>query len=115
MSEAATRPKHVGSAVKRVEDPRLLAGQGAYVADFFAQDTLHVAFRRSEHGHARILGVESAAAAALPGVIAIVTAADLDDLVRPVRATSAYILNQLPSRSGTSSRAVLPTAECKPV
>lgn len=88
MSEAATRPKHVGSAVKRVEDPRLLAGQGSYVADLFPADALHVAFRRSEHGHARILGVDSAAAAAMPGVVAIVTAADLEGLVRPVHATS---------------------------
>jgi aerobic carbon-monoxide dehydrogenase large subunit len=88
MSEASARPKHVGSPVQRVEDPRLLAGQGSYVADLFPADALHIAFRRSEHGHARILGVESAAAAALPGVIAIVTAADLAGLVRPVRATS---------------------------
>ncbi|WP_431305676.1 xanthine dehydrogenase family protein molybdopterin-binding subunit [Sediminicoccus sp. BL-A-41-H5] len=88
MSEAIARPKHVGSPVLRVEDPRLLAGQGSYVADLFPADTWHIAFRRSEHGHARILGVDSAAAAALPGVIAIVTAAHLEGLVRPVRATS---------------------------
>nr|WP_272877265.1 xanthine dehydrogenase family protein molybdopterin-binding subunit [Neoroseomonas eburnea] len=66
----------------------MLAGQGSYVADLFPADALHVAFRRSEHGHARIRGVDAAAAAALPGVIAVVTAAELDGLVRPVRATS---------------------------
>jgi len=88
VSEAATRPKHVGSPVQRVEDPRLLTGRGSYVADLFTAETLHVAFRRSEYGHARIVGVNSAAAAELPGVVAIVTAAELDGLVQPVRATS---------------------------
>ncbi len=88
MSEAVARPKHVGSAVKRLEDPRLLTGQGSFVADLFTAETLHLAFRRSEYAHAAITGIETAAAAALPGVVAVVTAADIAALLQPVRATS---------------------------
>ena len=44
--------------------------------------------RRSDHAHARIAGIEVAAAAALPGVAAIYTAAELAPLIGPVRATS---------------------------
>ncbi len=88
MSDAVARPKHVGSAVPRVEDPRLLTGQGSFVADLFTAETLHLAFRRSEHGHATIRGVASATARALPGVVAVLTAEDLAATVRPLRATS---------------------------
>ena len=82
------RPKHVGARVRRREDPRLLTGQGSFAADRAVPGALHVGFRRSEHAHARISGIETAAAAGLPGVFAIYTAADLDGLIKPVRATS---------------------------
>ena len=89
MSDAAdiTRPKIVGTSVKRTEDPRLLTGRGSFVDDRKAPDALHVAFRRSEHAHARILGIDCAAARAMPGVIAVLTAQDLA-FVRPLVATS---------------------------
>jgi carbon-monoxide dehydrogenase large subunit len=82
------RPKHVGARVRRREDPRLLTGQGSFAADHTVAGALHVAFRRSDHAHARIARIEMAAAAALPGVFAVYTAADLDGLIEPVRATS---------------------------
>lgn len=82
------RPKHIGARIRRREDPRLLTGQGRFAADHAAPGALHVAFRRSEHAHARIAAIETAAAAALPGVFAVCTAADLDGLVEPLRATS---------------------------
>ncbi len=82
------RPKHVGEPVRRREDPRLLTGQGSFTADRAVAGVLHVAFRRSEHAHAKIARIETAAAAALPGVFAIYTANDLESLIEPVRATS---------------------------
>lgn len=82
------RPKLVGARVLRVEDPRLLAGKGAYVDDHKIPGTLAVAFRRSDHAHARITGVDTAAAEAMPGVTAVVSAADLESAFTPPRATS---------------------------
>ena len=82
------RPKNIGARVKRVEDRRLLTGQGAFTDDRIVPGALHVAFRRSDHAHARISRISSSAAAELPGVFAVYTAQDLHDLVEPVRASS---------------------------
>ena len=82
------RPKNIGARVKRVEDQRLLTGQGAFTADRIAPGALHAAFRRSDHAHALISGIGTSAAAEMPGVFAICTAQDLHDLVEPVRASS---------------------------
>src|SRR2546423_14560356 len=87
MNESAihARPRIVGARVKRTEDPRLLTGRGSFVDDRQV-NALHVAFRRSEHAHARIVSVDCAAARATPGVIARFT---IDDLpVKPLVATS---------------------------
>jgi len=79
------RPKIIGARVKRTEDPRLLTGRGSFVDDRQV-NALHVAFRRSEHAHARIVSIECAAARAAPGVIAVFTADDL--AVNPLVAAS---------------------------
>src|SRR6516162_5284772 len=82
------RPKNIGARVKRVEDRRLLTGEGMFTADCVVPGALHVAFRRSDHAHARMVGIDTSAAAEMPGVFAVYTARDLDDLVEPVRAPS---------------------------
>ena len=81
--ETTLRPKQIGARVKRLEDPRLLTGKGAYVDDRQAAGMLHVAFRRSDQAHARIAGMELDAARALPGVIGVFTLDDLEGLVTP--------------------------------
>src|SRR3984893_6999712 len=81
------RPKNIGARVKRVEDPRLLTGQGSFTADRIVPGALHVAFRRSDQSHALISSISTSAAAEMPGVFAIYTAQDLHDLVEPVRAS----------------------------
>jgi aerobic carbon-monoxide dehydrogenase large subunit len=86
--EIHARPKIIGARVKRTEDPRLLTGLGSYVDDRAGQNVLHVAFRRSEHSHARIRNVDCTAARAAPGVVAVLTAEDLDASVKPLLATS---------------------------
>lgn len=82
------RPKLVGARVPRLEDPRLLAGAGRFADDVQPAGVLHLAFRRSDRAHARIRRIDVAAAAAMPGVAAVFAAADLEDFVRPLRATS---------------------------
>jgi len=86
--EIYTRPKIVGARIKRTEDPRLLTGRGSYTDDRRPAGALHVAFRRSDQSHARIRAVDCSAARAAPGVVAVFTAEDLTDLVKPLVATS---------------------------
>jgi carbon-monoxide dehydrogenase large subunit len=61
----------------RREDHRLVTGQGKYTADWDLPGQLHGAFLRSDRAHAEILSVDSRAAAAMPGVVAVLTGADL--------------------------------------
>jgi len=68
------------------EDLPLLQGQGQYVDDIKLVDTLHVAFVRSPHGHARILNIDLSEAIHSSGVIQIVTGANLRGTVQPIRA-----------------------------
>jgi len=63
--------------VRRVEDPRLLKGNGRYTDDITPAGALHAVVLRSPHAAARITGIDSAGAKAVPGVAAIYTAADL--------------------------------------
>ena len=75
--------RYTGARIKRVEDPRLLRGQGRYVDDLALPRMLHVAFVRSPHPHAVIRRIETSAASRTPGVVAVITADDLRD-VRPL-------------------------------
>ena len=72
--------KGLGSSRKRVEDARFTQGKGNYVDDIKMPDMLFGDFVRSQHAHARIKSVNTAAALALPGVIAVLQAADLAPL-----------------------------------
>ena len=83
-----TRPKIIGTSVKRVEDPRLLTGHGKFTDDVKLRGTLHVALARSDHAHARIRAVDTKAAAAMPGVVGVFSAAELNQMTRPAFATS---------------------------
>ncbi|MDB6001420.1 MAG: aldehyde oxidase and xanthine dehydrogenase molybdopterin binding [Rhizobacter sp.] len=66
-----------GKAVQRIEDAALLAGRGQFTDDVAAQSPSYIAFQRSPYAHARILSIDTAAALAMPGVIAVYTGADL--------------------------------------
>ena len=67
----------LGTRVLRTEDPELLTGAARYVADLEIPRALQAAFVRSEYAHARVVSVDPSAALALPGVVAVLTAADL--------------------------------------
>ena len=83
-----SRPQYVGARVTRREDPRLLTGDGNYVADIKRHGMVHIAFRRSDHAHARITSLDAEAARTLPGVIAVYTGEDIARLANPYQATS---------------------------
>jgi carbon-monoxide dehydrogenase large subunit len=76
--------KLVGAPVKRVEDPRFLRGQAQYVDDIRLPGTLHVAFVRSSHAHARITGIDASAALRLPGVRRVFTGEDIATALKPM-------------------------------
>src|SRR5918911_139362 len=73
--------RFVGKSVKRTEDPRLIQGLGHYVDDIKLADTLHVAFLRSPHAHARITALDVEAAKSAPGVVAVFTGKDVEGKV----------------------------------
>ncbi|MCC6777731.1 MAG: xanthine dehydrogenase family protein molybdopterin-binding subunit [Hyphomicrobiales bacterium] len=67
----------VGSPIERVEDPRLLRGRGTYVGDLQPDGLLHAAILRSPIAHGRLQRIDATAARALPGVVEVLTAADV--------------------------------------
>ena len=67
----------VGQSVRRLEDPRLIQGLGRYSDDVNLPRQAHAVLARSPHAHARIRGIDARAALATPGVIAVLTAAEL--------------------------------------
>jgi carbon-monoxide dehydrogenase large subunit len=69
----------IGERIKRNEDPRLLTGRALFVDDVALPDMVHVAFVRSQHAHARLLGIDATQARQRDGVIAVYTAEDLGD------------------------------------
>ena len=70
----------VGQSLRRREDERFLVGRGRYMADIAAPDALVLHMVRSPHAHARLVGIDAAAARALPGVLGVFTAAELAGL-----------------------------------
>ena len=66
-----------GHAVRRVEDESLLTGRGNFVDDVNAPGQAYVLFLRSTYPHARIVSIDTSAAAQMPGVIAVVTGHEL--------------------------------------
>ena len=74
----AVTEKFVGQAVLRKEDPELLTGQARYTENLTAPGMAWMAVVRSPFAHARITNIDASNAAAMPGVVAVFTAADLE-------------------------------------
>ena len=72
--------KLIGKRVRRKEDPRLITGTGTYVDDLKLPGMYYACVVRSPHAAARILGIDTKAAAATPGVVAVYTGADVMDV-----------------------------------
>jgi carbon-monoxide dehydrogenase large subunit len=102
-------PRSVGARILRREDPRFLTGAGTYVDDVDLPGMLHGAFVRSREPHALLRAVDTHAATEIPGVVAVVTAADLAGRVAPMRArigTPGYRECDMPVLAGDRVRMV---------
>ncbi|MGY8904219.1 MAG: xanthine dehydrogenase family protein molybdopterin-binding subunit [Burkholderiales bacterium] len=68
---------HIGESLKRKEDYRFLIGAGQYTDDITLPNQAYAVFVRSPHAHAKVLGINAAAAKAAPGVIEVLTGAEV--------------------------------------
>ncbi len=89
---------YVGQSVRRFEDHRLLTGQGSYVDDMKLPGLLNAVVLRSLHAHANIRSIDVSAANRVPGVVAVFTAADIQDLAV-----------EIPTRTNTGADEFNPT------
>src|SRR6478736_2368025 len=81
---ALDRPNsYIGRSVPRPNLGRLTQGRGQYVSDIVLPRMAHVAFVRSPHAHARIKHVAAEQAKKAPGVVAVVTGAELAEVITP--------------------------------
>ena len=76
-----------GQSVDRIDGPRLLRGEGRFTGNIRHPDLLHIAFVRSQMGHARLEAVDTAPAEATPDVVAVLTAEHLEGVVAPIAVT----------------------------
>jgi carbon-monoxide dehydrogenase large subunit len=76
--------KWVGKSIRRIEDPKFLAGRGGYLDDLALPGMLHAAMMRSPHARARIKSIDVEAARRLPGVVAVVTGREAAELCNPM-------------------------------
>jgi 2-furoyl-CoA dehydrogenase large subunit len=81
--EVQTTGKYVGQSVKRREDPRLLTGRGTFVDDITVPNMHHAAILRSPRAHAKIVSIDPSKALAHPGVITVLTGAEVGEQSLP--------------------------------
>ena len=79
-ADRAEKLQGLGCKRRRVEDARFIVGKGNYVDDLKLPGMLYGDFARSPYGHARVKKIDASKAKALPGVLAVLTAADLKPL-----------------------------------
>ena len=101
--------RFVGQAILRKEDPRLLTGRGRYTDDIDLPRMLHAHFVRSDLARAKLTNVDVSAARALPGVVAVLTADDLNSRVAAsmypsmFQGAEEFMAPMFPLASGRSS------------
>ncbi len=71
---------HLGDSVVRLEDPPLVKGQGRFVGDINFPNQLHMRIFRSPYAHGKIKSIDTASALAYPGVVAVWTSDDIQDI-----------------------------------
>ena len=89
--------KGVGISIPRPDGPEKVTGRVQYVADIQAKGLLHAKLLRSPHAHAKIVSIDTAAAKALPGVRAVITAKDIPHLKKkaPTRAHAVLAIDRV--------------------
>jgi CO/xanthine dehydrogenase Mo-binding subunit len=98
MTMKTTRDvKGVGLSIPRPDGPEKVLGRVQYVADLPRRGLLHAKLLRSPHAHARIVRIDTARAKALPGVRAVLTAADIPELKKkaPTRAHAVLAIDRV--------------------
>jgi len=81
---ALDRPNsYIGRSVPRPNLERLTQGRGQYVSDVVLPRMVHVAYLRSPHAHAQIKNIDGGRAKSAPGVVAVVTGAELAKVITP--------------------------------
>ncbi len=84
VTDQAPSGGHVGRAMRRKEDPRLITGKARYIDDISLPGMLWAAIVRSPEAHAEIVSIDTAAAVDRPGVHAVFTGEDMSDLGGPL-------------------------------
>ena len=105
MASTPVLPKLVGTRVKRREDPRLIQGRATYVDDVKIAGMQHIAFKRSDIAHGRIRSVDVTAAAAMEGVEAVFTGAQIAMMLEPLPIATPSAPVGIPKRPGREPRA----------
>ena len=95
-------PHFMGARIPRREDPALLRGEGKYTADIHLEGALHMVVVRSPCAHGRIREIDASEAEALEGVVAILSAADVNKhMAHPFPSAgmgSSYSVRRTPER-----------------
>ena len=90
---------YVGKPMKRVEDPRLIRGIATYIDDLKLPGMLHMAILRSPHAHAKVNGINTTPARTLPGVVAVLVGADVNDKCGAVPCAAAMPVPKVPKHT----------------
>ena len=90
MATTPILPKLVGQRIKRREDPRLIQGRATYVDDVKIAGMQHLAFKRSDVAHGRIRSIDTSAAEAMDGVVAVFTGAQIAEFLAPMPIATAF-------------------------
>jgi len=75
---------YIGKSIKRVEDKRFITGQGKYTDDIKLPNMVHAYILRSPYAHANVKGIDTAEALKVPGVVTILTGADIPEAIAGV-------------------------------
>src|SRR5262245_14485329 len=89
-------PKMVGTRIKRREDPPLITGQATYTDDLQLPGMLYMSVLRSIYAHAKVNSIDVNRAKELPGVVAVLTAADIAGQTGPVPCVAEALDMKLP-------------------
>src|SRR2546428_3733619 len=88
----------IGADVRRREDPALVQGAGRFVDDLAPPRLVVMSVLRSPHAHARLLRLDTTRATAIPGVLRVITARDVDGTVDPEPAVGIPPATRRPAR-----------------
>jgi carbon-monoxide dehydrogenase large subunit len=86
----------IGTRARRIEDPALLRGKGRYTDDIELPGLLHAAFVRSPHAHALIGSIDTEEARAIPGIVSILTAKEMEKQLTNLRMPLGFPTSSLP-------------------